>query len=562
MDADGRRGGRGALGRHRPARDAGLGRRRRRAHRSHPGRLEGRQGEASGDSGKKASTSTPKAAAKKATSTTAEKKATTKAADQKAAAKKPAAAGKPDTGAAPSKKTAAAKGSGTKAAKSDGKKAGSTSTTSSGSGSAAQKKGGSKAAESPAKQKSTPTTSGARAPPANDPAATEKVVTKQIAAQQGEDKLAAAKKKLDAGKITKKAYTKEAAAQRKREKAVTTAEKNVTDTRADLVDSVVSGQAALDKQADKLAAEKKKVAAGTMKKATYNKHVAAYEKRRDSVYDKTARLLHPITQGAYKGRNSGRACIGKCTSVGGAQEALAATLSGQGDLADRLGAARSGAPRTVTPPEHLRDTLGTTAVERSDVPVHATVRDAVAAAVPRRAGARPGAGPAARRGVRREALDGHLDTMLDGPGLRIRAPVRVPGRRVGADRVRWVEVRVGARFTGDPQRLPAAPDARVIVLDYDYGLRERSANTNRTRGGTVTGEGASLATDHELGSSGSANSTATHIEGSSVEGADRVRHGIELTVEVSVAAASPGAAARRRRSRSAARWSGWCPAAW
>ena len=142
---------------------------------------------------------------------------------------------------------------------------------------------------------------------------------------------------------------------------------------------------------------------------------------------------------------------------------------------------------------------------------------------------------------------GTLDAMLADGGYRLRFPVRVRGKRPGADRIVWVGLTVSPPRSPTTRPCWHGADTLMIIQDYGYGQTSRATTTSGSVGGGVGGDGgaftalgqtgggnASLSTGHGRGGSGGLSSTATRLDGTATfQGADRVRQSLAITITVS-----------------------------
>ncbi len=199
-------------------------------------------------------------------------------------------------------------------------------------------------------------------------------------------------------------------------------------------------------------------------------------------------------------------------------------------------------------PSYLHDGLGQTAIEQvtwrrggAVTQLFDEVVAAVEAAVPGALAHDPALRQTLFAAFAGKRWAGHIDAMLDGRsgGFRLVLDVRVPGARVGADRLERLDLRVQGRFAAQAVHLGFAKTVLQIIQDYGYGQRERSANTTRStnaglNGGAAGTEGsakASLGTGHGLGSSARVAGTTTRLDGTATfTGADRVGHELSVTV--------------------------------
>ena len=119
---------------------------------------------------------------------------------------------------------------------------------------------------------------------------TDRVLEGEIKVDKSEKALAAEKKKVSSGTVSKKKY---AADEAKHEKLVTQVETDraeLSPERAALVDEVIEGNRGLATTEKTLAAEAKKVKSGSVTAAAHDKKVAVFEETRDEVYAATDEL--------------------------------------------------------------------------------------------------------------------------------------------------------------------------------------------------------------------------------------------------------------------------------
>ncbi|MFC4948996.1 DUF4781 domain-containing protein, partial [Pseudonocardia sp. GCM10023141] len=173
----------------------------------------------------------------------------------------------------------------------------------------------------------------------DDPAGTEKLLTDRIASDKGAKDLAAEKKQVAAGKVTEADYAKHEAAQKKREQQLATDRQAVDPQRAELVDQVVDGQAALDKTQAALDAEKKQVAAGKVTAAAHQKNVAKYEDQKADVYAATDELRQATDRSAPNTVSQdgphGDGSVAGCGSSGVFVECGSVSATKSGEQSDR-----------------------------------------------------------------------------------------------------------------------------------------------------------------------------------------------------------------------------------
>ncbi|GAA1325786.1 hypothetical protein [Pseudonocardia xinjiangensis] len=125
----------------------------------------------------------------------------------------------------------------------------------------------------------------------DDSEQTERVLEGRIKVDQSKARLAAEKKKVASGEVTKAAYAKDEKKHQQLAKQVAAERAELSPERAELVDEVVDGHRALTAREKQLAAEEKKVAAGTVTKKAHAQNVATYESQRDEVYEATDELM-------------------------------------------------------------------------------------------------------------------------------------------------------------------------------------------------------------------------------------------------------------------------------
>jgi hypothetical protein len=202
------------------------------------------------------------------------------------------------------------------------------------------------------------------------------------------------------------------------------------------------------------------------------------------------------------------------------------------------------AVREVELPSFLSDSIGHTLIEDArltregdDVELLDAVRDAVAAAAPQVLG-----GPAIPDSLRKifagDRWFGPIDTIFGEHGLELR--YHTPFDEFGAREE--VVVRVRGAFTDDaPVLLEHTDQVGMIIQDYTYQEQSRSETRSAANavnaGGDVSGgelgDNGSLATDRSRSATGSVSEQETRIQRVAMfTGMDRVRQGIEITVEV------------------------------
>ncbi|MEN3268152.1 MAG: mucin9, partial [Pseudonocardia sp.] len=119
---------------------------------------------------------------------------------------------------------------------------------------------------------------------------TERVLNGEIKVDKSTAALAAEKKKVASGAVSKATYAKHEAAHKKLVKSVEADRAELSPERAELIDEVIDGQRGLAKTESALAAEQKKVKAGTVTVAVHKANVAKYEATKDKVYEATDEL--------------------------------------------------------------------------------------------------------------------------------------------------------------------------------------------------------------------------------------------------------------------------------
>uniref|UniRef100_UPI001BDD685B serine protease n=1 Tax=Pseudonocardia lacus TaxID=2835865 RepID=UPI001BDD685B len=163
---------------------------------------------------------------------------------------------------------------------------------------------------------------------------------------------------------------------------------------------------------------------------------------------------------------------------------------------------------------------------------------------------------------------GHLDRMLGPDGMPV--PIRVSTRTWDGAKVvrrtRWVTLTIRAEF--DPNTVWAGKTDTVglILQDYAYLQLDGGRRYGRGAGAELGGDGAavpvdggpglgpnaSVGTGRNRGRSAGVSGQATTLRGvASWNGANRVRHGIRITITPRLEAAPPQTRARRLRSPAA-----------
>ncbi|MDN5858612.1 MAG: hypothetical protein L0H84_08300, partial [Pseudonocardia sp.] len=204
-------------------------------------------------------------------------------------------------------------------------------------------------------------------------------------------------------------------------------------------------------------------------------------------------------------------------------------------------------PEFTVLPAYLHDGLGQTAIEQvtwrrggATTQLFDEVAAAAEAAVPGALAHDPALRQTLVSAFAGKRWAGHVDALLE-RGFRLVTDVRVPGKRVGADRLERLDLRVRGRFAAQAVHLGFAKTVLQIIQDYGYGQRERSANhegsTNAVLNGGAAGSApdvhgsVSVGTGHGLGSSARVADTATRLDGTATfTGADRVGHELSVTV--------------------------------
>ena len=120
----------------------------------------------------------------------------------------------------------------------------------------------------------------------------EELLRQRIAFEKSRDQLGAAKRERAAGELTNRQYRKQEAAHKAVGKQLAAEREDVSRKQRWLVHTVVEGQEQLAGAEKRLAAEKRKVAAGNVSRAEHRKHVSAYERLRTKVYATTDRLMN------------------------------------------------------------------------------------------------------------------------------------------------------------------------------------------------------------------------------------------------------------------------------
>ena len=118
---------------------------------------------------------------------------------------------------------------------------------------------------------------------------TDRVLEGEIKVDKSEKALAAEKKKVSSGTVSKKKYATDKAKHEKLVTQVETDRAELSPERAALVDEVIEGNRGLETTEKALAAEAKKVKSGSVTAAAHDKKVAAFEETRDEVYAATDR---------------------------------------------------------------------------------------------------------------------------------------------------------------------------------------------------------------------------------------------------------------------------------
>ncbi|HEY4419924.1 MAG TPA: hypothetical protein VGN22_10415, partial [Pseudonocardia sp.] len=153
----------------------------------------------------------------------------------------------------------------------------------------------------------------------DSPERTERVLEGRIEVDQSKAALAAEKKKVASGEVTKAAYAKDEKKHQQLAKQVAADRAELSPERAELVDEVVDGHRELTAQEKRLAAEEKKVAAGTVTKKAHAQNVAKFEAQRDEVYEATDELMAATdneVSDAVPSRSRGEGSAAGCGSSG------------------------------------------------------------------------------------------------------------------------------------------------------------------------------------------------------------------------------------------------------
>ena len=152
----------------------------------------------------------------------------------------------------------------------------------------------------------------------DSPKRTEKVLETRIKVDTAKQQLEELKKQVEAGTASQADYEKAEEQLAELEQRYAQQRARLSAERAEQIDAVVDGHRALNAAEEKLAAQREKVAAGTLAEEDYQRAAAELEQQRETVYTATEELMAAVgrTPGVVPADGVGEGAVAGCGSSG------------------------------------------------------------------------------------------------------------------------------------------------------------------------------------------------------------------------------------------------------